>query len=283
DVRTFDLPATVGGRFSLWSNAAIACRIVLGPEIIAGIRTGAADMDRHFKHTPIADNLPIRLALLDYWNRNGLARSMRVLLAYARRLRLLPTYLQQLEMESNGKSVSPSGEAASGPTAPALWGGEGSVGQHSYHQWLHQGCDVAPTEFVLAPEPSIDLAGTQALIAHALAQAEVLANGRTADEIRKDEPDLDEAIVQQKVHPGGRPSTMLVAKAFSPEAFGALIALYEHRTFAAGVLWGINSFDQWGVERGKTMAARIKQMLAGSSQSNDPVTQSLIGLLNSTD
>jgi glucose-6-phosphate isomerase len=275
DVTTFDMPASVGGRFSIWSNAALACRIVLGPEIINEIRRGAAAMDTHFRDAPIETNLPARLALLDYWNRNALGETMRVVLAYARRLRMLPTYLQQLEMESNGKSVRPDGTAIAGPTTPALWGGEGSVGQHSYHQWLHQGTDAVPTEFILAPDASSEQDGRIALSAHALAQAEVLANGRSYETIKAEEPDLPDNVARQKVHVGGRPSSFLTVDTFGPYAFGALLALYEHRTYAAGILWGVNSFDQWGVEAGKTMAGKLKAALKDQGDFPDPVTSKI--------
>lgn len=275
DVTTFDIPASVGGRFSIWSNGSLALRIALGPEIIDAFRAGARDMDAHFRTAPLAENLPIRLALLDDWNRNFLGKPMRVMLAYARRLRLLPTYLQQLEMESNGKSVQPDGTQVSGQTAPALWGGEGSVGQHSYHQWLHQGTDAVPTEFILAPDADGEPEGRRALMAHALAQAEVLANGRDLATIKAEEPDLPAHVAAQKVHEGGRASTFLIHNAFGPHALGALLALYEHRTYLAGVLWGVNSFDQWGVEAGKTMAGRFKTILSGEGTFVDKTTQNL--------
>ncbi|MEM9263052.1 MAG: glucose-6-phosphate isomerase [Pseudomonadota bacterium] len=279
DVRTFDMAESIGGRFSLWSNASIACRIALGGDIINGIRMGAADMDTHFKDAPLDQNLPVRLALLDYWNRSCLGFPMRVVLAYARRLRLLPTYLQQLEMESNGKSMSPDGSVAPMVTAPAVWGGEGSVGQHSYHQWLHQGPDKIPTEFILAPDADSDEDGRRALAAHALAQAEVLANGRSFDEVITDEPELAESVAHQKVHEGGRPSSFLYTDDFGPRAFGALIALFEHRTYIAGKLWQINSFDQWGVERGKAMAGQIKEQLSEHDEPEDLVTARLANLI----
>lgn len=275
DVRTFDMPDSIGGRFSVWSNAALACRISLGADIVARVRSGAAEMDAHVRAAPLAANLAARLALLDVWNRSYLGATMRVVLAYARRLRLLPAYLQQLEMESNGKSAGPDGAPAPLPTAPALWGGEGSVGQHSYHQWLHQGSDAVPSEFILAPDGERDPAGRLALTAHALAQAEVLANGRSLQEIRHAEPELSPESARQKVHAGGRPSSFLFTEAFAPEAFGALIALYEHRTYAAGVLWQINSFDQWGVERGKVMASEIRSVLDGTGEASDPVSRAL--------
>ena len=242
-------------------------------------RAGAAAMDAHVKDAPPASNLAIRLALLDYWNSSVMGFGARALLAYSRRLRMLPAYLQQLEMESNGKSVGPDGVAVSGATAPLLWGGEGTIGQHSYHQWLHQSPAMMPAEFILAPGGTDDHAGVTGLTAHALAQAEVLANGRSLEEVKAEEPDLSDAIAAQKVHAGGRPSTFLHARALDPFRLGSLIALFEHRTYLAGVLWGLNSFDQWGVERGKTMAGRLKPALAGDGTAEDAVTASLIAAL----
>ncbi len=272
----FDMPLSVGGRFSLWSAASLACMIYLGADTFEAILAGAADMDAHVRSAPLAENAAMRLALLDYWNASVRGQKMRVLLAYANRLRLLPTYLQQLEMESNGKSIGPDGQPVPTSTAPALWGGEGSVGQHSYHQWLHQGSQAVPCEFILAPDRNRDPEGVTALTAHALAQAEVLANGRSLAEVKAEEPDLSDAVARQKVHAGGRASSFLSHPKFSPHAFGALVALYEHRTYFAGHLWGLNPFDQWGVERGKTMASRLKPAVRGESAAADPVTAKLI-------
>lgn len=276
EAQLFEMPLSVGGRFSLWSAASLACMIYLGPETFRKILDGAHAMDEHVRTAPLLSNAAMRLALLDYWNTSVRERPMRALLAYANRLRLLPTYLQQLEMESNGKSVNSDGETVAPPTAPALWGGEGSVGQHSYHQWLHQGSQDVPCEFILAPDRSRDGEGLAALAAHALAQAEVLANGRSLSEVEAEEPDASPAVAAQKVHAGGRPSSFLSHAAFGPEAFGALVALYEHRTYFAGRLWGVNPFDQWGVERGKTMAGRIKAVLDTPDKAGDPVTSALI-------
>lgn len=273
---TLDMPISVGGRYSIWSAASVAVMTSFGTDTFKAFLSGAAQMDEHVKNTPINENLAARMALLDFWNTSCLGFTSRAVLAYSRRLRMLPTYLQQLEMESNGKSVSPDGSEAGVATAPLLWGGEGSVGQHSYHQWLHQGTHVVPTEFILAPGSRTDSAGVNALTAHALAQAEVLANGRNIEEVRAEEPELTDAVARQKVHPGGRPSTFLSTPELTPEALGSLIALYEHRTYLAGVLWSINSFDQWGVERGKTMATRLKPALAGEATASDRATQRLI-------
>jgi glucose-6-phosphate isomerase len=276
EAHLFDMPLSVGGRFSLWSAASLACMIHIGPDAFRQILAGAHAMDRHVQTAPLASNAAMRLALLDYWNASARGRPMRVLLAYANRLRLLPAYLQQLEMESNGKSVSSAGEVVPPPTAPALWGGEGSVGQHSYHQWLHQGSQDVPCEFILAPDRSRDPEGVATLTAHALAQAEVLANGRSLEDVLAQEPGIDPALAAQKVHAGGRASSLLSHNAFGPAAFGALVALYEHRTYFAGRLWGLNPFDQWGVERGKTMAGQIKAVLGNADAAADPVTAALI-------
>lgn len=275
----FDMPLSVGGRFSLWSAASLGCMIYLGADAFEAILAGAHTMDQHVQNAEIGDNVPMLLALLDYWNAAYRGENMRVALAYANRLRMLPTYLQQLEMESNGKSVSPDGAPVTTSTAPALWGGEGSVGQHSYHQWLHQGTHAVPTEFILALAKGAETEGQTALIAHCLAQAEVLANGRTFKEVKTEEPNVTDEVARQKVHPGNRPSTMLICDDFSPEALGALIALYEHRTYLSGVLWGVNSFDQWGVEQGKTMAARLKPVLRGEAAADDAVTSALAGYI----
>ena len=275
----FHMPVSVGGRFSIWSAGSLACFISLGSEISNAFLRGAAEMDAHVKSAPIETNAAARLALLDYWNSSIRGESMRVCLAYAHRLRMLPTYLQQLEMESNGKTVSPDGIALEGSTAPALWGGEGSIGQHSYHQWLHQGSHAVPAEFILPLDADGDPDGKTALTAHALAQAEVLANGRSLEEVKAEEPDLSDVVAAQKVHTGGRPSTFMTTTQFDAAKFGALIALYEHRTYLAGVLWGVNTFDQWGVERGKTMAGRIKSSLKGESEAQDATTKAIASRL----
>jgi glucose-6-phosphate isomerase len=280
EAHIFDMPLSVGGRFSLWSAASLACMIYLGADVFEDILEGAADMDTHVRSAPLEDNAAMRLALLDYWNATVRNEKMRVLLAYANRLRMLPTYLQQLEMESNGKTVGPTGKPVFGATAPALWGGEGSVGQHSYHQWLHQGSQDVPCEFILAPDRDREPEGVKALTAHALAQAEVLANGRSFEEVKQEEPDLADEVARQKVHAGGRASTFLSHAKFGPKAFGALVALYEHRTYLAGHLWQLNPFDQWGVERGKTMASRLKPAVEGSAKAEDAVTSALINMIS---
>jgi glucose-6-phosphate isomerase len=280
DVKILHMPESVGGRFSIWSAGSVACAGELGEDTLSRFRRGAYEMDEHMRTAPVAENLAAQLALLDVWNTVAMGFPARAVLAYSRRLRLLPAYLQQLEMESNGKSVTPDGTEVTQPTAALLWGGEGTIGQHSYHQWLHQGTEIVPCEFILAPAAEDAEGGNMALTAHALAQAEVLANGRDLETVRTEEPGLSDAIARQKVHAGGRPSTFFHTPHLTPEALGALIALYEHRTYLAGVLYGVNSFDQWGVERGKTMAGRLKAALAGEGTADDPVTASLIAGLS---
>ena len=222
------------------------------------------------------ENLALRLALYDHWNMTIRNIHSNIVLGYSNALRMLPTYLQQLELESNGKRVQPDGEPAPTRTISGLWGGEGTIGQHSYHQWLHQGDSDIAAEFILTFDPERDELGNRTLISHALAQAEVLANGRTEDEISAEEPDLTPAVKKQKVMPGGKPSLILTNKSFNAAMLGSLIALYEHRTYLAGRLWRINSFDQWGVERGKVQASKIKAALAGDGDVQDPVTHSLV-------
>lgn len=279
----FDLPDSVGGRFSLWSPVSLACMIACGADWFRDLLAGAHEMDNHVRNTPLEDNLAARLALLDYWNASIRGNRMRVALGYSSRLRLLPTHMQQLEMESNGKSVSVHGSPLPYATAPALWGGEGSVGQHSYHQWLHQGTYPVAVEFIIGLDPNRDEAGTRSLFAHALAQAEILANGRSAQEISRDDPDMPPEIVLQKVHPGGRPSTLLVTHNLTPRRLGALIALLEHRTYLVGKLWNVNSFDQWGVERGKHMASKLRDVIKSKGRAEDPVTQSIIDAVRNSD
>ena len=276
----FDMPLSVGGRFSLWSAASLACIIWLGTAFFNRVLAGAAQMDTHVKTTPLGQNMAVQLALLDYWNSRHMGFDQRVVLAYANRLRLLPTYLQQLEMESNGKSISSNGESVQGMTAPTVWGGEGSVGQHSYHQWLHQGTHIVPAEFILCPDIDGESAGREALIAHALAQAEVMANGLSVEAVKAAQPNLDAATAQQKTHAGGRPSSFFFHPQFGPEAFGALVALYEHRTYLVGQLWGVNPFDQWGVEFGKIVAGGLRPALRGEEKPADKVTAQLLDVVN---
>ena len=271
----FNIPESVGGRYSIWSAGSLSCFISLGTDLINEIMLGAEAIDHHVKHEPINSNVAMKLALLDYWNSSVLKYPMRAELAYSRRLRLLPNYLQQLEMESNGKDTQTDGTRIVEPTTPAIWGGEGTLGQHSYHQWLHQSRNTIPTELILALDSEGDEEGQIGLISNALAQAEVLEEGRTLEQIQRDDPDSSVEISKQKVLYGQRPSTFLITKDFSPTRFGSLIALLEHRTYLAGRLWGINSFDQWGVEQGKILARKLKSVVQRKNETENHITQSI--------
>jgi glucose-6-phosphate isomerase len=229
----------VGGRFSLWSPVGFSALAALGAETFDELLAGARDMDRHFRETPLAHNLPALMALLGVWNVNFLGAASHCVLAYAHALRLLPAWLQQLEMESNGKSVDREGRAVTYATAPVIWGGEGTPSQHSFHQLLHQGTQAVPVDFIVT-------GASAELDANAEAQARALAFG--AD---------DPALPAHRRHPGNRPSSTLRLDRIDARNLGRLLAAYEHKAFTQGVVWNINSFDQFGVELGKRLADGI--------------------------
>ncbi len=229
----------VGGRFSVWSAAGFSAMCALGPERFDEFLAGAAEIDRHFATAPLQTNVPALMALAGVWNVNFLGAATHAVLPYATALRLLPAYLQQLEMESNGKRVDREGRPVGYATAPVLWGAEGTTSQHSFHQLLHQGTQVVPADFIEAGRGEI-------LAAHARAQADALAFGR-------DDPQLP----AHRRYPGNRPSSTLHLERLDARGLGHLLALYEHKVFAQGAIWNINSFDQWGVELGKELAKRI--------------------------
>jgi glucose-6-phosphate isomerase len=276
----------VGGRFSIWSAVGLSCAIALGFERFQGFLDGAAEMDAHFTSAPLERNAPVLMALAQIFNRNGLGRSIRAVVPYAQRLRLLPAFLQQLEMESNGKRVTRSGAPVLRATAPSVFGDAGTNGQHAFFQLLHQGTDIIPVDIVLV-EQGEGPDGMQAkLLANGIAQAEALMIGRAEAEVRAElfakgvGPDEIETLAPQRTFPGDRPTTTILAPALTPQALGALIALYEHKIFVEGVIWGINSFDQWGVELGKTLAVRILgELEGGASLPHDPSTRAMIDRL----
>jgi glucose-6-phosphate isomerase len=282
--RVFAFWDWVGGRYSVWSAVGLSCAIALGWEAFEGFLAGAAGMDAHFVAAPLARNAPVLLALAQVWNRNGLGRAARAVVPYAQRLRLLAPFLQQLEMESNGKRVRPDGSPVLRATAPVVFGDAGTNGQHAFFQLLHQGTDVVPVEFVAVAHGSEGPAGMQRkLLANVLAQAEALMVGRPETEVAAELRDrgMDAtaaaALAPQRTFPGNRPSSLILLDRLTPQAFGALIALYEHKTFVEGVIWGINSFDQWGVELGKSLAARIlPELEGGGTGPHDPSTAALI-------
>ena len=262
---TFGFWDWVGGRYSLWSAIGLPLAIAIGAQGFRDFLAGAHAMDTHFRDAPLARNLPVRLGLLDVWYRNFHGFSSRSVAPYHSALKRYPAYLQQLEMESNGKRVDASGEALPYGTSPVIWGEPGTNGQHAYFQMLHQGSDVVPVEFVAVRTPRHDLPGHHTLLlANALAQAQALMQGK-AD------------AGGHKHFTGNRPSTFLLLDELSPASLGALIALQEHRVFVSGSVWGINSFDQWGVELGKELAKDVEaRLLSGDVVGLDASTAGLL-------
>jgi glucose-6-phosphate isomerase len=229
----------VGGRYSVWSAVGFAAMCALGVERFDEFLAGGRDIDEHFAAAPLEKNVPVLMALLGVWNANFLGCATQAVLPYSNALRLLPAYLQQLEMESNGKRIDRAGNEVAYATCPVLWGAEGTVSQHSFHQLLHQGTQIVPADF-------IDVGENDVLSANLQAQADALAYGTQ-----------DPALPPEKQYPGNRPSSILSLDKLTPRNLGRLIALYEHKVFTQGVIWNINSFDQWGVELGKKLANEI--------------------------
>ncbi len=262
---TFGFWDWVGGRYSLWSAIGLPVAIAIGAAGFRQLLAGAHEMDRHFQAAPLDRNLPVRLGLLDIWYRNFHRFASRSIAPYHSALGRLPAYLQQLEMESNGKSVDARGRPLAVGTSPVLWGEPGTNGQHAYFQMLHQGSDVVPVEFIAARQPMHSLRGHHGqLLANVLAQAQALMQGKPNDGGHKN-------------FPGNRPSTFFLLERLDPASLGALLALYEHRVFVSGSLWGINSFDQWGVELGKVLAKDIAPRLdSGDVSGLDPSTAGLL-------
>jgi glucose-6-phosphate isomerase len=261
-------------------SVAVAC----GWDAFQGFLDGAAEMDAHFAAAPLDRNAPVLLALAQIFNRNGLDRRARSVVPYSHRLRRLASFLQQLEMESNGKSVGPDGQPVKHGTATVVFGDEGTNVQHAYFQCMHQGTDITPMELIGLAKSDEGPAGMhEKLLSNLLAQAEAFMVGRTTEDVRAElvAKGVSEAeiatLAPQRTFAGNRPSTLLLLERLTPRTFGALIALYEHKTFVEGVIWGINSFDQWGVELGKVMAGRIlPELESGAAGSHDPSTTALV-------
>ena len=279
----------VGGRYSIWSAVGLSCAIALGYDAFEDMLGGAHAMDQHFQAAPLEANMPTLLALAHVFNRNGLGRPNRAVVPYAQRLRLFAAFLQQLEMESNGKRVTADGAPVVHETAASVFGDAGTNGQHAFFQLLHQGTDVIPVDIIAVRTGSEGDASAQTkLLANAIAQAEALMVGRSEADVRAElvangkSPSEIDALAPQRTFPGNRPSSFLVLERLDPARLGALIALYEHKTFVEGVLWGINSFDQWGVELGKSLATRVLgELEGGPSGDHDPSTTALIARLSS--
>ncbi len=284
---TFGFWDWVGGRYSLWSAIGLPIAIAVGETNFRALLAGAHAMDRHFAEAPAAANLPLQLGLLDVWYRHFHRFTSRSVAPYHQGLRRLPAYLQQLEMESNGKCVDGDGQPLPYGTSPVVWGEPGTNGQHAYFQMLHQGTDVVPVEFIAvrqAAHPHADL--HTKLLANCLAQSQALMQGKTAAVAATESaptaaPGLDRAVLaRHRSFPGNRPSTTFVLDALTPRSLGALIALYEHRVFTSGALWGINSFDQWGVELGKALCNQLLPRFAsGDATGLDASTAGLLKML----
>jgi glucose-6-phosphate isomerase len=257
--RIFDFDEGVGGRYSLWSAVGLPVMIDVGAAAFTQLLQGAAAMDSHFETAPHTENLPVILGLLRVWNRNFMGYPTLGIMPYDQRLALVPAWLQQLEMESNGKSVRADGSVLDYATTPVIWGAAGTGCQHSFFQALHQGRDIVPLDIMVALAPSgitpdeTWQASHRVLVANAVAQAEALAKGR------------ENHAEPHRHFAGGRPSTLISWQASTPHAVGRLLALYEHVTVVSGFLWGVNSFDQWGVELGKAMAHEVAAVLSGEA------------------
>ncbi len=243
----------VGGRFSLWSAVGLPIALAAGPEAFQALLQGARDMDEHFRRTDLSANAPVLMALTGIWNFNFLGAASLAVLPYDERLRLLPDYLQQLEMESNGKSVHLDGSPVGVHSMGIVWGGAGTNGQHAFHQLLHQGTRAFSADFIVARRAGHPLESHHRwLLANALAQSQAMMSGQDSDDPHR------------QVR-GDKASTTLILESLSPYSLGALLALYEHKVFCQGVVWNINSFDQWGVEVGKRLAVPIHEQLGGAS------------------
>ncbi|MBM3520917.1 MAG: glucose-6-phosphate isomerase, partial [Alphaproteobacteria bacterium] len=274
DDRIFGFWDWVGGRYSIWSAIGLPLMIAIGPTQFLRFLEGGEAMDRHFREAPVRENLPMLMGLLGIWHRNICQYPSRAIIPYDQRLARFPAFLQQLDMESNGKGTTRAGKRPVLQTGPIVWGEPGTNGQHAFFQWIHQGSDVAPVEFLIAAEPheGADMAVHHSLLmANCLAQSQALMRGRSA---REAEAQLlaagrtrEEArrLAPHRTFPGNRPSLTLAYRKLDPYTLGRLIALYEHRIFVEAAIWNINAFDQWGVELGKELATNLLSTVEGGA------------------
>ena len=274
----------VGGRFSLWSAVGLPLALAIGNDNFKKLKQGAYEMDMHFKSADFKQNMPVIMAMLGIWNRNALEYPTLAILPYAHSLRALPGYLQQTDMESNGKCVSKSGDKLSWLTAPVVFGQEGTNGQHAFMQLMHQSDDIIPTDFIVALKGrSQYVENHKVLVANCFAQSEALMQGKTLVQVKRELENSDlstdeiSQLAPHKTMKGNTPSNTLVMELLTPETMGALLALYEHKIFVQGVLWQVNSFDQWGVELGKQLGTRILSAMDGAKDDSlSASSQSLI-------
>ncbi|MGR3762152.1 glucose-6-phosphate isomerase [Roseobacteraceae bacterium NS-SX3] len=286
--RVFGFADWVGGRYSLWGPVGLPILIAIGRNNFRAFLSGAAAVDDHFQNTPLRRNLPVLMGLIGVWHHNICGYGSRAILPYDQRLARLPAYLQQLDMESNGKGVAEDGTPLARHSGPIVWGEPGTNGQHAFYQLLHQGTRVVPAEFLIAAEGhEPELAHQHRLLkANCLAQSEALMRGRPREKALKIaakrgfEGEERDRMAAHLTFPGNRPSITIAYPKLTPFALGQIIALYEHRVFTEGVIWGINSFDQWGVELGKELAVSLLPMVEGApAEGKDGSTQGLLAKL----
>lgn len=276
----------VGGRYSLWSAIGLPIALLVGMDNFRALLNGAHQMDEHFASAPLAENMPVIMGLLSLWYGNFFNAQSHVVLTYDHYLRGLPAYFQQLDMESNGKSVTLDGTDVDYSTGPVIWGGEGTNGQHAYHQLIHQGTALIPADFIM-PLQSHNPIGVHhdQLASNCFGQTQALMQGRTFEEALAElansslTDEEKQLIAKHKVMPGNKPSNTLLMNKLTPETLGALIALYEHRTFVQGAIWDINSFDQWGVELGKNLGNDVLARIS-AEQDSSALDASSNGLIN---
>jgi glucose-6-phosphate isomerase len=284
--RVFGFWDWVGGRYSIWSSIGLALVLSIGPERFTDFLQGGYDVDAHFKEAPLKKNIPVLMGLLGVWRRNVLGCGAHAVIPYDQRLARFPAYLQQLDMESNGKSVTREGAKVETATGPVIFGEPGTNGQHAFFQLLHQGTDVTPIDFLVAAEPvAADPRHHELLFANCLAQSEAFMRGRTLQEAeallrREGRSEADAArLAPHKVFEGDRPSSTLLYERLDPRTLGRLVALYEHKVFVQSVVWDINPFDQWGVELGKELASRLAPIVSDPSASTAALDASTAGLI----
>ena len=278
----------VGGRFSLWSAVGLPLALIIGNTHFNALKAGAHAMDEHFKHARFEQNMPVIMALLGIWNRNGLGYPSLAILPYNHALRALPGYLQQTDMESNGKSVSIDGQTLNYLTAPVVFGQEGTNGQHAFMQLMHQSADIIPTDFILSLAPtSKHLANHDALVANCFAQSEALMQGKTLAQAKAEllnaganETEANR-LAAHKTMKGNTPSNTLLMERLDPHSLGALLALYEHKIFVQGVIWQVNSYDQWGVELGKQLGNEVLNVMSHpmAEIESEKLSSSSLGLI----
>jgi glucose-6-phosphate isomerase len=284
--RVFGFWDWVGGRYSLWSSIGLALALAVGPENFTEFLRGGFDIDEHFRNMPLTRNIPALMALLGVWHRNTHGRAAHAVIPYDQRLARFPAYLQQLDMESNGKSVTRGGGPVDCATGPVIFGEPGTNGQHAFFQLLHQGTDVIPIDFLVAAEPTQADAHHHALLfANCLAQSEAFMRGRTLEAAKAQlraqglgDAEVD-ALAPHKVFAGDRPSSTILYRRLDPRTLGRLVALYEHKVFAQSVIWDINPFDQWGVELGKELANRLAPIVENRNESTVGLDGSTAGLI----